>query len=250
MKALILAAGYGTRLYPYTKNFPKPLLEISGKPIIGYLVDKLLAEKAVSEIIVVTNARFHRNFTAWKKGVRGRSRITIVNDGTRSPDDKLGAIGDMEFVFRKQRRAADFLVLGGDNFFKEPLDGFISSARRRTDAVTIGVFRLKDRAEARNFGVVELDRSGRVVSFEEKPAAPRSNLIGMCLYYLPARGTGLLARYLADPANTRDTIGSYIRWLSRQGKMYGHVFKQSWYDIGSLNSYKEARKTAKGETRK
>ena len=248
MRALILAAGYGTRLYPYTKNFPKPLLEIAGKPILQYLVDKLLAEKAVSEIIVVTNARFFRNFTAWKKGVAGRSRITIVSDGTRSPEDKLGAIGDMEFVFNRQRRASDFLVLGGDNFFEEPLGGFIASARKRAGAATIGVFKLKDRKEARKYGVVELDPNKRVVSFEEKPAAPRSNLIGMCLYYFPAQDTGLLAQYLADPANTRDTIGSSIRWLSRNGKMYGYVFSRFWYDIGSLNAYKEARETVKGDS--
>jgi glucose-1-phosphate thymidylyltransferase len=247
MKALILAAGYGTRLYPYTKNFPKPLLEINGKPIIQYLVDKLQAAEGISEIIVVTNARFYRNFTAWKKGVRGPAKVTIVNDGTRSPEDRLGAIGDMHFVFSRRASGPDYLVLGGDNFFEEPLDGLIAAARRKRPSVTIGVCRIKSRKEARNYGVVGLNAARRVVSFEEKPAHPRSNLIGMCLYYFPGKSVRQLKRYLADPANTRDTIGTYIRWLSKHGTMYGHVFTHFWYDIGSLTAYQQARETTKGE---
>jgi glucose-1-phosphate thymidylyltransferase len=250
VKALILAAGYGTRLYPYTKNFPKPLLEIGGKPIIQYLVDKLQEDGRVSEIIVVTNARFYRNYAAWKKHVKGPAKITIVNDGTRSPEDRLGAIGDMAFVFKRRRALSDYIVLGGDNFFEEPLGGFIAEAQASSPAMTIGVCRVKSRKEAKNYGVVGLNSAKRVVSFEEKPARPRSNLIGMCLYYFPGKSVGLLKKYLNNPANTRDTIGSYIRWLSRNGAMYGHVFTHFWYDIGSLTAYQQARKTAKGESSK
>ncbi|MGE5308043.1 MAG: nucleotidyltransferase family protein [Deltaproteobacteria bacterium] len=246
MKALILAAGYGTRLYPYTKNFPKPLLEINGKPIIGYLVDKLSAVEGISEIIVVTNSRFYRTYIGWKKGIKAGPKISILSDGTTSPEDKLGAIGDMEFVFKKENRPSDFLVLGGDNFFEEPLEDFMSAARKNK-AVTIGVCRIKSRKEASNYGVVELDGKGRVISLEEKPKKPRSKLISMCLYYFPASSKGLLGRYLSDPANTRDTIGAYIRWISENGKMCGHVFKHFWYDIGSLSAYNQARATAKGE---
>jgi glucose-1-phosphate thymidylyltransferase len=250
MKALILAAGYGTRLYPYTKNFPKPLLEISGKPIIQYLVDKLQNCADVTEIIVVTNARFYRNFVAWKKGVTGPAKVTIVNDGTRSPQDRLGAIGDMNFVFRGQKTPSDYVVLGGDNFFEEPLDNFIAAASKKSPSVTIGVCRIKSRKEARNYGVVKLNSAKRVISFEEKPARPLSNLIGMCLYYFPEKSVRLLKGYLDDPANTRDTIGTYIRWLSTHGKMCGYIFTHFWYDIGSLTSYQQARETAKGERTK
>lgn len=250
MKALILAAGYGTRLYPYTKNFPKPLLEINGKPILQYLVDKLQTVAGLSEIIVVTNARFYRNYLAWKKGVKGPVKITIVNDGTRSPEDRLGAIGDMNFVFSRRKAPADFLVLGGDNFFEDPLDDFIAAARKRGAGMTIGVCSIKSRKEARNYGVVELNSRKRVISFEEKPARPRSNLIGMCLYYFPRQSVRMLTRYLNDPANTRDTIGSYIRWLSENGTMFGYVFTHFWYDIGSLTAYHQARETAKGELAK
>lgn len=247
MKVLILAAGYGTRLYPYTRNFPKPLLEINGKPIIGYLVDKLRGIRSVTEIIVVTNARFYGNYVSWKKGVKGTAKITIVDDGTRSPEDKLGAIGDMDFVFRR-RDPSDYLVLGGDNFFDEPLAAFIDAAQEKSPAMTIGVCKIKSRKEARNYGVVALDSRKRVVSFEEKPQRPRSSLIGMCLYYFPRECAGLLRKYLSDPERTRDTIGSYIRWLSENGTMYGYVFTHFWYDIGSLSAYEQARKTAKGES--
>ena len=244
MKVLILAAGYGTRLYPYTKNFPKCLLTIRRKPIIQYLVEKL-ADVDCSKIIVVTNARFYRHFKSWQKTCQD-SRVSIVNDGTRTPEDRLGAIGDMNLVFRRERAGEDFLVLGGDNFFEEPLENFITEGRRRKKSVTIGVFRLKRRRDASSYGVVELDARKKVVGFEEKPARPRSNLIGMCLYYFPKASVRLLGDYLADSANTKDTIGSYIRWLSRSGGMYGSVFKHSWFDIGSVQSYRQAQQTGKG----
>jgi len=244
MKVLILAAGYGTRLYPYTKNFPKCLLTIGEKPIVQYLAEKLDGVEC-SKIIVVTNARFYKYFARWKKDY-GNSKITIVNDGTRTPEDRLGAIGDMDLVFGREGSSEDFLVMGGDNFFDEPLDGFIGEAARRKKSVTIGVFRLKRREEARSFGVVELDAAKKVAGFEEKPARPRSNLIGMCLYYFPKASVPLLRKYLGDASNTKDTIGSYIRWLSRASGMFGFVFKKNWFDIGSVQSYQQAQQTAKG----
>jgi glucose-1-phosphate thymidylyltransferase len=244
MKVLILAAGYGTRLYPYTKNFPKCLLTIGQKPIIQYLVEKLGGADC-SKIIVVTNARFYRHFQLWQKTC-GDSRVTIVNDGTRTPQDRLGAIGDMGLVFRREGAREDFLVLGGDNFFEEPLEGFIKESCRRKKSVTIGVFRLKRRADARSYGVVELDARKKVVGFEEKPLRPRSDLIGMCLYYFPKASIRHLKEYLADRANTKDTIGSYIRWLSKSGGMHGFVFKHQWFDIGSVKTYREAQQTEKG----
>jgi glucose-1-phosphate thymidylyltransferase len=247
MKVLILAAGYGTRLYPYTKNFPKPLLEVNKKPIIGYLADKLSVIPGISKIIVVTNARFFDNFMDWREGLKQRGKIKVFNDLTLTPKEKLGAIGDMDLVFKTEGFDDDFLVIGGDNFFKEPLDGFISYARKRKNAVTIGVCDIKDKKEARNFGVVSLDRMGLVKQFQEKPARPASSLIGMCLYYFPKGRNILIKKYLRDPKNPKDAAGSYIKWLSINTKVYGFVFKDSWFDIGRIDTYNKVKQITKGD---
>jgi len=246
MKVLILAAGYGTRLYPYTKNFPKPLLKINKKPVIQYLMDKLENIEGISKIIVVTNARFFKHFKNWQKRLNSRNNISVINDSTHSPEDKLGAIGDMELVFDKEGFDGDFLVLGGDNYFFEPLDDFVSQARGKTPDITIGVCDIKNKREARNYGVVGLDRSNKVIGFHEKPAHPESSLIAMCLYYFPKKAVGLIKKYLSDPKNPKDAVGSYIDWLSKNKTVYGFIFNDVWFDIGNVHTYNRIKKLTKG----
>lgn len=237
MKVVILAAGYGTRLYPYTKNFPKPLLDVKGKPIIEYLLDKLERRKGISKIIVVTNSRFYKHFVYWKKNIRTRHSVEILNDLSKSPKDKLGAIKDMELAFRKERYRGDFLVLGGDNFFKGSLDGFIRFARRRSPGITIGAVDIGDREQARHYGVLRLGAHTRVLEFQEKPDAPRSTLVAMCLYYFPSTKVSLVKRYLSDPSNYRDAVGAYIKWLIAEDKVFGFRFRSLWFDIGRVDTY-------------
>jgi glucose-1-phosphate thymidylyltransferase len=247
MKVLILAAGYATRLYPYTRNFPKPLLKVKGKPIIQYLTEKLEDIGGISKILVVTNARFFGHFRKWKRGLDSRHKICIVNDLTKSPQDKLGAIADMHLAFKGEGFDDDFLVLGGDNFFFEPLDGFIRAAERRTHAVTIGVCDIKNKKEARHFGVVSLDRNNKIVSFHEKPLRPASSLIAMCLYYFPRKTVSLVKEYLDDPGNPKDAAGSYINWLSKKKMVYGFKFREAWFDIGHVQTYNRIKELTKGD---
>jgi glucose-1-phosphate thymidylyltransferase len=246
MKVLILAAGYGTRLYPQTKNFSKALLRVNKKPLIEYLIDKLDGISGISKIIVVTNGRFFNDFKKWRKGLKRKDKVSIVNDLTKSPKEKLGAIGDMNLVFNRQRPADDFLVLGGDNFFDEALDGFIFKARKKTAAVTIGVYDIENITEARNYGVVELGRANRVVGFKEKPACPKSSLIAMCLYYFPRKTVSFMKDYLDDPGNPRDAAGSYIKWLSNNKTVYAYIFKSFWFDIGHPHTYNKVKEITKG----
>ncbi len=242
MKALILAAGYATRLYPYTKNFPKPLLEVNKKPIIEYLIEKLESVRGLSEIIVVTNGRFFVNFKNWSDNLKTSKKIRIINDLTSSPKDRLGAIGDMNFVFSKVGFNSDYLVIGGDNFFQEPLTDFVGKARKKLKAVTIGVCDVKKKKEARNYGVVRLDTNQRIVDFQEKPARPQTTLVAMCLYYFPRLKVGLIREYLANPVNNSDAAGAYIGWLARNKDVRGVVFKNYWVDIGQIHTYERVSK--------
>jgi glucose-1-phosphate thymidylyltransferase len=247
MKVLILAAGYATRLYPRTIHFPKPLLEVNKKPIINYLIEKVERLPGVSKVIIVTNDRFAGTFKRWAKQLDTPLDICIVNDRTRTPEERLGAVGDMSLVFKKESFEGDFLVLGGDNFFQDPLDAFTESARRKDVSATIGVFDIRRRKEASSFGVVNLDFRNRVIDFEEKPKIPRSSLIAMCLYYFPQKALRSINEYMADPRNSSDAAGAYIGWLSRNYAVYGYRFRHLWVDIGNKQTYMAVNKLLKGK---
>jgi glucose-1-phosphate thymidylyltransferase len=242
MKALILAAGYATRLYPLTRQYPKPLLEVKGRAIIDHIVGKLEAIDAIDEIYVVTNSKFIRVFRKWAKSLSSSKKITLVNDLTKSNHDRLGAIGDIDFVIRARRFKDDLLVIGGDNLFSSPLKGFLAGARKNPFAVNIGLYKLARKKDATRYGVAELDRRGRITGFEEKPENPRSSLAAMCLYFIPAASLNLVREYARGGGKKVDTTGGYIAWLKDREDVYGHVFKGKWFDIGDhkyLNAAKE-----------
>ena len=241
MKVLILAAGYGTRLYPLVKDTPKPLLQVAKKPLINHLMDKIAGFEDLKEVLVVTNNKFHTHFLQWaEKNKKFSAAIHIINDGTNSPEDRLGSVGDIRFVLQNHKVSDDLLVLGGDNLFDYELTGYIRFAQEKKPQVTIGLYDIGDIKEAKNFGVVQIDKSGKVISFEEKPAAPKSSLIAMCSYYFPKSSLGLVEEYL-QKSKRADQAGDYIRWLSEEKGVYGFKFQGKWYDIGSVESYKEAQ---------
>ena len=245
MQVLILAAGYGTRLYPLTKDTPKPLLPIQGKPLINYLVEKIHFIGDLSKLIVVTNDKFTKHFEQWADQYKNlKAKIQIVNDGTKTNEDRLGSMGDIDFVIRNLKIKEDLLILGGDNLFDQGLEEFLKYSRTKSPRVTTGLFDIRNKAEAKKFGVVTLNEQKKVVSFEEKPEHPQSTLIGMCLYFLPRESLPLVARYLHE-SKKNDTSGDYIKWLFKKEDVYGFTFNGKWYDIGSLEAYDEAQRDFK-----
>ncbi len=245
MNVLILAAGYGTRLYPLTKDTPKPLLPIQGKPLIDYLVDKTRRIDNFSQLVVVTNNKFFIHFEQWARRYKNfKVKIKIVNDGTHSNSDRLGSMGDIDFVLRKLGIKEDLLILGGDNLFDKDLRKFIEQAKEKSPRVTIGLFDIKDKEAAQKFGVVTLDDQKKIIAFEEKPQNPQTTLIGMCLYFFPQDSLPLVSLYLQE-TKKRDTSGDYIDWLFRREDVYGFTFRGKWYDIGSLEAYDEAQRSFK-----
>ncbi|HLF18109.1 MAG TPA: nucleotidyltransferase family protein [Candidatus Omnitrophota bacterium] len=241
MKVLILAAGYGTRLYSLVKDTAKTLLDINGKPIIDHIVEHLRDLPDIKEILVITNDKFYQQIKRWSQGYSSQDvKVTVINDGTKSNEDRLGSIGDINFVLKNMKVADDLLVIGGDNLFNFNLDQFARFAQSRPKDVTIGVFDIKDKSQANKFGVVELGKDGKVASFEEKPAKPKSSLIAMCFYYLPKKTLGLIADYLVQSGKS-DRAGDYVIWLKSTHDVYGFQFSGKWYDIGSIESYHEAQ---------
>jgi len=236
VKALILAAGYATRLYPLTMEYPKPLLKVGSRPIINYILDKLLEIEALDEIIVVTNGRFISKFRKWKRTLRVSRRITLVDDLTKDYADRRGAIGDIGFVLGKRRLKEGLLVVGGDNLFDADLKSFIAFARSKKPHPVIGVYKITRLKDAGKYGVVNMDVGRRIRDFKEKPKHPASRLVAMCLYYFPAASLKLIRDYI-HRARKSDATGFYISWLLKRAKVYGFVFGGRWLDIGDKKSY-------------
>jgi glucose-1-phosphate thymidylyltransferase len=243
VKALILAAGYATRLYPLTKEYPKPLLQVNRKPIINYIIEKLNAIKQIDEIIVVTNHKFIPQFRNWKKHLKINKRLSLVDDQTADNQTRLGAIGDMHFAIAKKRITDDLLVVGADNIFDSSLDDFIYFSRKSKAAAVIGIYDIKRKNSAVKYGVVSLDKENKVIDFQEKPVKPKTSLVAMCLYYFPGRSLKLIKEYLKKRAHENDAAGLYIGWLTRKTAVHGFVMDGHWYDIGDFKFYNKAKKT-------
>lgn len=243
----MLAAGYATRLYPLTKNYPKPLLLVRRKPIINYILDKLVKIDEIDEIIVITNSRFIGRFRNWLKGLRCKKPISLIDDLTKSEDDRLGAIGDMGFAVGARRIDDDLLVIGGDNLFDDDLKRFVIFAKAHYPSPAIGVYDIKDILQAGRYGVVKLNNHQQIVDFKEKPKNPQSRLVAMCVYYFPKSRVRLIKEYLKNKSRKHDATGFYIDWLRKKANVFGFVFQGRWYDIGDRKFLTEAKKVFKRE---
>ncbi len=240
MKALILSAGYATRLYPLTKDFPKSLLLVGDRPIIDYIINKLESIEEINEIIIVTNSRFFSLFRKWADDLKIKKNLSIVDDLTATNEDKRGAIGDIDFVIKNKQIKEDLLVIGGDNIFSGDLFGFLSFSQHVRPYPVIGAYDIKDRKQAVKYGVIELNEKNVIVDFEEKPSNPNSALVAMCLYFFPAEKLTRIDEYFGMENNKKDAVGFYIDWLRKRESIYGYVFQGRWYDIGDRKFYNQA----------
>jgi glucose-1-phosphate thymidylyltransferase len=234
MKALVLAAGYATRLYPLTLDRPKALLEVGGKPMLDHVLERL-RQMGVDETIVVTNAKFTPHFQEWAKE---KDDVTVVNDGTTSNDDRLGAIGDIGFVLEKLGLDDDLVVVAGDNLFGEDVSGFAAYGQE-VKAPVLAVHDVGDLSRMREYNQIEVDDQGRIVFFEEKPEQARTTLAGVALYFYPRETLQLVEQYLAD-GNNPDQPGRLIEWLYPRTDVYTWRIPGEWYDIGSAETLQEA----------
>lgn len=239
MKGLILAAGYATRLYPLTKNTPKPLLEVAGKTILDYIVEKMDKVEEIDEIVIVTNDKFASHFEKWTKDVSYSKEFIVVNDGTDTNENRLGAIGDIQFVIEKLYLEDDLIVVAGDNIFDFELVDFAAYFKQvNTDCIT--VYQEENEGQLKRAGVVELDSDSKVLSFEEKPESPKSNF-GVPAFYLYKKETlPKFKEYLAEGYNP-DAPGHFIPFLITHNPVHAFQFKGQRYDIGTVESYERVQ---------
>lgn len=237
MKCLILAAGYATRLYPLTENFPKPLLKVQDKTILDWLVDDIDGAGLVDEYIVISNHKFAHHFQEWAAGKR--QKVTVVDDGTSTNETRLGAVCDIRFAVDSLGLTGDMLVIAGDNVLDFSLQHFVRYAdKKRTSCV----MRFEEPSEERlhKCGVLEIDDSDRIVSMEEKPAEPKSHWVCPPFYYYTAEDAARIPAAIADGCGT-DAPGSFIAWLCRHTSVHAMEMPGRRYDIGNLQSYEEVQ---------
>ena len=243
MKVIILAAGYATRLYPLTLTRPKPLLPVAGKPMIDHVLDNLAAIDGIDRIYVVTNAKFAAQFQEWADDYRAKKsklNFTIVNDGSTDDTNKLGAIGDINFVLDSQKVEDDLIVVAGDNLFSEELSDFGRLCREKK-APVLAVYDVGDLEQIKKYNAISLDGDGRITFFEEKPKNPASTLTGIALYYYPKSTLPLIKQYIAE-GNNPDQPGRLVQWLYPRLPVYTWKVPGLWYDIGSKETLEQANR--------
>jgi len=233
MRAIILCAGYATRMYPLTLIKSKNLLQIGGKVMIQHIIEKLKKIPDIDKIYIVSNNKFYDDFESFAES----ENITILNDGSNSDKNRLGAIGDIKFVVDRIEDD-EFLVIAGDNLFEFDLDEFINFGRK--NGITIGIKKIDEINLIKKYSQVLLDEKNRIIYFEEKPENPTSNYAAICVYYFPK---GYLKKYIEiylKEGNNPDQAGLFIQYLYKKIDVYGYIFKDTWFDIGDINQLHNA----------
>jgi glucose-1-phosphate thymidylyltransferase len=240
VKAVLLAAGYATRLHPLTRDRPKPLLEVGGRPLLTHILERVAALPDLSEVVVVGNAKFAEPLRAWARGVAGPVPLRVLDDGSSDDANKLGASGDLAFALREvPLEGEDLLVVAGDNLLGFDLHPLYEAFRRHRRP-QLAVREVEQPDGPSPYNEVTLDAAGRVLRFREKPADPRTNLMAICLYFFPPEVEGLLRRYLAEGGDP-DAPGHFIAWLVGCAEVRASRFEGEWFDVGSLAALAAAR---------
>ena len=241
MNALILAAGYATRLYPLTQTKAKPLLDVAGKPMIDWVLDNLAPIPDLERVYVVTNHKFVKDFQSWAEQYRTKKpkfAIEVLDDGSTDDADKLGAIGDICLaITRYDLGSNDLIVVAGDNLFSEPLADFAQAAK--ASEAMLATYDVGDLDAIKKYSSITTDSEGVITRFEEKPPKPENTIAGIALYYFSRGVIPLFTTYIAA-GNNPDQPGRFIQWLYQRKPVKTFQIKGTWFDIGSKETLEEA----------
>ncbi|MCR4902232.1 MAG: NTP transferase domain-containing protein [Butyrivibrio sp.] len=246
MKCIVLAAGYATRLYPLTQNFPKPLLKVADKSILNWVLDTV-GEK-ITEIIVVSNHKFYEYFLNWSKEQNYNVPIVILDDGSTDNEHRLGAVKDIQFALGKSGEINDddgYLIVAGDNVIDFKLSDFIDFAIDK-GCSCITCHEENELAKQQKTAIITIDETNKITSYEEKPLEPKGNFAVPPFYFYYGRDIKRIDEALSEGCSA-DAPGSYAAWLSHKTNMYawkmvkpdgseGHRF-----DIGDIASYEKVQ---------
>lgn len=243
MKAIILVAGYATRLYPLTKNTPKPLLKVGNKEIINYIVDQINTIDEVDEIYVVSNHKFASHFEKWAEELGNLKPITVLDDGTETEETRRGAIGDILYTIQEKSIDDELMIIAGDNLFTYSLKEYVDYYKaKNSDCVCVKQF--DDMEMIKQLGVVLLDEENKILDFTEKPQEPKSNKAAFATYIYKKETVPMFEQYLKE-GNKPDAPGNFLAWLYQRKPVYAYVMNGECYDIGTHKAYEEVQEIFK-----
>ena len=232
-----LAAGYATRMYPLTENFPKPLLKVQGRTILDWLIEDMDSLGIIDEYVAISNHKFAHHFDAWAKD--RSQKITVVDDGTESNETRLGAVRDIQFAIDICKLDDDMLVIAGDNLLNFSLTKFIAYAMEKKTSCIMRYYEASEE-KLRRSGVATVDENDKIVDMEEKPAQPKDHWCCPPFYYYTREDARLVKAGIAAGCGV-DAPGSYIAWLCKQTTVHAMEMPGTRYDIGNLESYEKAQ---------
>jgi len=244
MICLVLAAGYATRLYPLTQNYPKPLLQIKGKAILDWLIDDIELSRAVSEYIIISNHKFAWKFIDWAK--TKPYKITVFDDGTETNQTRLGAVKDLQYAVEKLNIDDDALVIAGDNLLDFSMADFISYAKRKKTSCVMRYYEPSVK-KLKKCGVLSFDNNDLITDMTEKSPTPATNWCCPPFYFYTKEDLSLIEVGIKSGCGT-DAPGSFIAWLCRHTRVHAMEMPGKRYDIGNLESYEQVKKDYKGIT--
>lgn len=242
MKCLILAAGYATRLYPLTENFPKPLLTVGEKTILDWLVDDIDACGEIDEYVVISNHKYAEHFETWAESKS--QKITVVDDGTDTNETRLGAVKDIQFAINKLSLDDDMLVIAGDNVLDFSLTEFIAYAKEKNTSCIMRYYE-SDGKKLLKCGVVTVDENDVILKMTEKSPEPATHWCCPPFYYYTKEDARLVEKGIADGCAT-DAPGSFIAWLCSKTVVHAMEMRGKRYDIGNIESYERVKAEYKG----
>ncbi len=242
MKCLILAAGYATRLYPLTENFPKPLLTIGDKTILDWLIDDIDICGEVDEYVVISNHKFAHHFQDW--AAKKSQKITVVDDGTSTNETRLGAVKDIQFAIDTLHIDDDMLVIAGDNVLDFSLTKFVEYAKSKGTSAIMRYYEANEQKLLKT-GVVTIDSDDRILLMTEKSPNPATHWCAPPFYFYTREDARLVQKGIESGCGI-DAPGSYIAWLCTQVPVHAMEMPGSRYDIGNLASYEEVQRTYHG----
>lgn len=237
MKAIVLVAGYASRLYPLTLNTPKALLTLNGVTLLDYLMEKVADIDVIDEVILVSNDKFYNNFLEWKNTYTGNKKITVLNDGTSTNESRLGAIGDTQFAIDKLGIDEEIMLLVSDNYFTFSLKDFYDFYQKKQgDCLLVSEF---DDLEylGKNFACVKVGENDRIIGMVEKPGGIPDTNIGAYASYIYTKDSVKMIKQYLDEGNNKDAPGNFPAWLYKRKPVYAYSFVGECYDIGTIEVY-------------
>ena len=237
MDSIILAGGFAKRMLPLTKNIPKQLLDVGGKPMLQHVIESL-ENIAPDRIIISVNGFFASQFQNFIDDYKGNMNLQLYVEPSLSEEEKLGALGALHLLFKELKIEGPIFIAGGDNLSDFDLNRMVAMAQN-TERDVIGLYDVEDIELAKLYGIAQRD-GDRISDFVEKPIAPPSTLTATAYWLLSKSGISHFQDYIGSGGD-KDAMGNFLAWNVRRNDVRSVVFRGTWYDVGGLESYNDAQ---------